>query len=315
MSFGVWFKNWILAFINLLTFDYRKPKSDAQRKKERQRRIERKFHGGYYREKKKRSKRRSGSAVEFDKLFNAAMRFVGASLAILLLPFGLFDWGHKSIKVRKSKININKTKKSNSTIQNKKTYTTSKSSTTKTTPHTNRQTIAVKTLNKSKITPKPTNPGTTNYSHSVKKVETKSSASAPVERIRLFEMPTVQVEQKITVVEPDENTPKSTPKHEKDQYIRKRMIIAGSSYCDQDVLQMLRKGTYFDLEAEPDNPHDKDAIKLTYNGSKIGYIPKQDRLAFVTCLKLKRNIYGVITAINDTEFPTKYEFETWFDNA
>ena len=114
--------------------------------------------------------------------------------------------------------------------------------------------------------------------------------------------------------EPDENTPKSKPKHECDQYIRKRMFIAGSSYCDKAVLESLAVGTYFDLEAEPDNPYDKDAVKLTYNGQKIGYIAKQDHLAFVTCLKLKRNIYGVITAIKKEEHPIKYEFETWFDN-
>ena len=114
--------------------------------------------------------------------------------------------------------------------------------------------------------------------------------------------------------EPDENTPKSKPKHECDQYIRKRMFIAGSSYCDKAVLESLSVGTYFDLEAEPDNPYDKDAVKLTYNGQRIGYIAKQDHLAFVTCLKLKRNIYGVITAIKADEHLTKYEFETWFDN-
>lgn len=114
--------------------------------------------------------------------------------------------------------------------------------------------------------------------------------------------------------EPDENTPKSTPKHEKDQYIRKRMIIAGSSYCDSGVLAKLSVGTYFDLVAEPDNPHDKDAVMLTLDGEKIGYIAKADRLAFVTCLKLKRKIYGVITAIKADEFPKKYEFETWFDS-
>jgi hypothetical protein len=113
--------------------------------------------------------------------------------------------------------------------------------------------------------------------------------------------------------EPDENTPKSKSKHEGDQYIRKRMFIAGSSYCDKTVLDALTVGTYFDLEAEPDNPYDKDAVKLTYNGQKIGYIAKQDHLAFVTCLKLKRNIYGVITAIKADEHPVKYEFETWFD--
>ena len=115
--------------------------------------------------------------------------------------------------------------------------------------------------------------------------------------------------------EPDEITPKTTPKNEKDQYIRKRMIIAGSYYCDKNILEQLTVGTYFDLEAEPDNPHDKDAVKLLYNGQKIGYIAKQDRLAFVTCLKLKRNIYGVITAIKEEDSRTQYEFETWFDSS
>ena len=115
--------------------------------------------------------------------------------------------------------------------------------------------------------------------------------------------------------EPDENTPKSIPKNEKDQYIRKRMIIAGSYYCDKNILEQLTVGTYFDLEAEPDNPHDKDAVKLLYNGQKIGYIAKHDRLAFVTCLKLKRNIYGVITAIKEEDGRSQYEFETWFDSS
>lgn len=114
--------------------------------------------------------------------------------------------------------------------------------------------------------------------------------------------------------EPDENTPKSTPKHEGDQYIRKRMIIAGSSYCDRSILDRLTVGTYFELAAEPNNPHDKDAVMLLYNGEKIGYIAKQDRLAFVTCLRLKRKVYGVITDIISEPYPTKYEFETWFES-
>ena len=114
--------------------------------------------------------------------------------------------------------------------------------------------------------------------------------------------------------EPDENTPKSTPKHENDQYIRKRMIIAGSSYCDKTVLEKLSIGTYFDLVAEHSNPYDKDAIMLSLNGDKIGYIPKNDKLAYITCLKLNRKVYGVITDIKGDSFPTKYEFETWIDN-
>lgn len=48
-------------------------------------------------------------------------------------------------------------------------------------------------------------------------------------------------------------------------------------------------------------------------GSKIGYVAKQDKSAFVTCLKLGRKVYGVITNIITGERTTKYEYETWFD--
>ena len=115
--------------------------------------------------------------------------------------------------------------------------------------------------------------------------------------------------------EPDENVPKSKPKHEGDQYIQKRMIIAGTSYCDPKVLGKLCVGTYIELEAEPSNPYDKSAVKLTLNGEKIGYIAKTDRLPFATCLKLKRKVYGVIIDIRDDVVPAEYEFETWFDQS
>ena len=112
--------------------------------------------------------------------------------------------------------------------------------------------------------------------------------------------------------EPDENTPKSIPLNEKDQYIRKRMIVAGSYYADQATVEQLVVGTYFQLIAEPDNPHDKDAVALYYQGGKIGYVAKKDVLPFVTCLKLKRSIYGVITDIKDMDGRKVFEYETWF---
>jgi hypothetical protein len=43
-------------------------------------------------------------------------------------------------------------------------------------------------------------------------------------------------------------------------------------------------------------------------------VQKDDRLAFITCLKSNRNIYGAITAIIEEGGQTKYEYETWFDN-
>ena len=55
------------------------------------------------------------------------------------------------------------------------------------------------------------------------------------------------------------------------------MIIAGSYYCDKSVVD--------------------------------------NCLAFVTCLKLKRKIYGVITEIIEEDGKIKYEYETWFENS
>ena len=103
MSFGVWFKNWIRAFCKLLTFDYKKPKSDAQRKRERIRRLKAKHSSAnFYRTKKKYKRRRSSISVQNEKLLNGLLGFFGASLGILLLPLGLFDWGRKSIKAKRA---------------------------------------------------------------------------------------------------------------------------------------------------------------------------------------------------------------------
>ena len=109
-----------------------------------------------------------------------------------------------------------------------------------------------------------------------------------------------------------EEIPKSKPKGEKDRYIRKRMIVAGSYYCEASALEALFVGAYIDLEAEPENPYDPNAIKLTYQGQKIGYIAQKDLELFSACIKLQRKIYGVITDIRTEEGRVQYEYETWF---
>ena len=302
MSFSVWFKNWIRAFCKLLTFDYKKPKSDSQRRRERERRLKAKHSSAnFYRTKKKYKRRRSSMAVQNEKLFNGLFGFIGASLGILLLPFGLFDWGRKSIKAKRTSRGSSLTKR----ITPKHATISSVSQQKKTPTKTDRKTL----VQTSHMTIKPQETHTSTGSM-------KTTSTTP---IRLFEFPeskmTAPLAETTIMAEPDENTPKSTPQNEKDQYIRKRMIIAGSYYCDKAVLDTLEVGSRIDLEVEPDNPYDKDAVKLLFNGQKIGYIVKKDHMAFVTCLKLNQKIYGVITAIIDENGRIKYEFETWFDSV
>ena len=302
MSFSVWFRQWVRSFFRLLTIGSKKHKSEAQRKKERERRLKAKYScANRYRIKKRRRKRRSSHSVQNERLIGALFKFMATSLGILLLPFGLFDWGRKSAKARRqAKGNTSRTRSSQS-----KSTSFSTSARQAQPTHTGKKETAAKT----------NSPRTTPIRQAVQfeveqeeSIITVSSFTYDREPINTSTPPIVEEKN----VEPDENTPKSTPKCEKDQYIRKRMIIAGSYYCDQAVLDKLTVGSYFNLESEPDNPYDKDAVKLLFNGQKIGYIAKKDHMAFVTCLKLKRNIYGVITDIIEEDHQTKYEFETWF---
>ena len=307
MSFSTWFVQWINSFLKLLTIGSKKRRSDAQRKKDRERRLKAKYSSSNFYRKKKCRRRRSSHSVQNERLIGALFKFMATSLGILLLPLGLLDWGRKSVNARRSSGSgakrASSTRKPTSIVNNAKKTTlvtterrTTKSTMKKTAPK--RSTVKT-TVN---ISPTTTPQEPVNYSY------------APIFECSRTEDIASVIETPV-VTEPDESTPKSTPKNENDQYIRKRMIIAGSNYCDKAVLDTLDVGSHIDLEAEPDNPYDKDAVKLLFNGQKIGYIAKKDHMAFVTCLKLKRKIYGVITAIIEEDGQTKYEFETWFYSA
>ena len=301
MSFSIWFREWIGSFFKLLTIGINKRKSVAQRQRDRERRLKAKnSSANCYRTKKKRRRRRSSLSVQNERLTCAVFKFMAISIGVLLLPFGLLDWGRKNAKARKASGGRRASKKGS---PKSKTSAVSKTAAAHTTP------TATSTQNKK---------GSNRNTHTKVKAPETHAITKPQESVsstpfRFFEYPQPKAAVP-AMTDPDENTPRSIPKNEKDQYIRKRMIIAGSYYCDKCVLDMLEVGSYIDLEAEPDNPYDNDAVKLLYNGQKIGYIAKEDRLAFVTCLKLARNIYGVITAIIEEDGQTKYEYETWFES-
>lgn len=301
MSFGVWFREWVGSFFKLLTIGTNKRKSAAQRQRDRKRRLKaKKSSDNCYRTKKKRRRRRSSLSVQNERLVGAVFKFMAISIGILLLPFGLLDWGRKSAKARKASGGSRELKKGSPKTKTRATSNTTAAHTTPTATSTQNKKSSIRN-NRTKV------------EAPVMRTSTKPQDGINSTPFRFFEYPELKAAAP-AMSEPDENTPKSMPKNEKDQYIRKRMIIAGACYCDKCVLDILEVGSYIDLEAEPDNPYDKDAVKLLYNGQKIGYIAKEDRLAFVACLKLNRSIYGVITGVIDEDGQTKYEYETWFDS-
>lgn len=54
-------------------------------------------------------------------------------------------------------------------------------------------------------------------------------------------------------------------------------FIAGVIHCDHEVSKVIPRGTVLNLEQEPMNRFDKNALALWLNGVKVGYLPKQDR--------------------------------------
>lgn len=53
--------------------------------------------------------------------------------------------------------------------------------------------------------------------------------------------------------------------------------LAGFAYYDGlDVLERLVPGVRVELEAEPDNPYDPQAVAVRFEGKKLGYLPRAE---------------------------------------
>jgi hypothetical protein len=56
--------------------------------------------------------------------------------------------------------------------------------------------------------------------------------------------------------------------------------LAGFRYHDAaQVWQELRVGDALELRREPDNPHDGNAVSVSWRGRKLGYLPRRDNAA------------------------------------
>lgn len=313
MNFKSWLKRWARSFHRLLKVGSKPRKSEKQRKEEHRRRMKAKTAPPNYFKKKRKYTRHPGRKNA--EGIAATIEFALTSLAILFVPFKSAQTRRKSKKAPEAKASANDSYRSTPAPQKTKVTTApnnaqAKPSAPTVIPQASSKPKSTETKAQPSVTPprveKDKEPTNISYTPAPSLPIDKPIVIPPAPPAPPAPVPEVKVL--------DENTPKSSPKHEADRYIRKRMIIAGSSYCEPSVLAKLQIGTYFDLSREPDNPYDKDAVVLTYEGEKIGYVAKADVAPYTVSLNLRRKIYGVITDIITEGNLTKYEYETWFDS-
>lgn len=277
---------------------YKSVRQREKERKQRHRRYAERSHASYLEKKKRRPRRRN---VTNYRILTAFFGFIATSLAtLILLPFALADWGYKSARIRKNRIATGRAgrasaQKGTATVKKKAQKPPRRAAAS-------HKATAERRARGTQRTPSAaTAPSQTLTDTTAHVSPTEAHLPSPCER-----------EQASTRAKVDEGVPKSVPKHAADQYIKKRMIIAGTSYCDADALSTLRVGTYIQLVPEPTNIHDKDAIVLVYNEKKIGYVAREDNVMLSVGFKLGRQIYGVITDIFTENGRSRYEYETWF---
>jgi len=91
--------------------------------------------------------------------------------------------------------------------------------------------------------------------------------------------------------------------------------LAGFRYhAAEEVWHELRVGDALRLEREPDNPHDPNAIAVTWRGRKLGYVPRRDNAALAWGLDRGAPLQARISRLAPHPNPARrIEFEVFVE--
>jgi hypothetical protein len=84
------------------------------------------------------------------------------------------------------------------------------------------------------------------------------------------------------------------------QYVLTDCPLAGFQFHGGlDIINTLRAGDRVALIAEPDNPHDADAVRVDHGTRAIGYLPRSHNKATAHLLKQGAPLFGRLTVVDD----------------
>lgn len=89
--------------------------------------------------------------------------------------------------------------------------------------------------------------------------------------------------------------------------------LAGAQYYAVDTLwPRMRIGDALELVREPDNRHDRNAIRVEWQGQKIGYVPRRANRAVASALDRGDRLVARISRLTEDPDPwRRIEFEVF----
>jgi HIRAN domain len=87
--------------------------------------------------------------------------------------------------------------------------------------------------------------------------------------------------------------------------------LAGFRYAEANqVWSELRHGDALELVREPDNPHDRNAVRVDWRGRKLGYVPRAENAALAWAMDRGERVTGRISRLQAHPNPRlRIEFE------
>jgi hypothetical protein len=89
--------------------------------------------------------------------------------------------------------------------------------------------------------------------------------------------------------------------------------LAGSQYYGAKRLRgEIRVGDRLTLTREADNRHDRNAVRVDWNGQKLGYVPRAENRAVAQALDAGEALEARVSAVRDDPDPwRRIEFEVF----
>ena len=79
-----------------------------------------------------------------------------------------------------------------------------------------------------------------------------------------------------------------------------------------EVWDQLALGSPLDLIREPDNPHDRNAVRVDWAGQKLGYVPRRANAALAWALDRGAHVNARISVLREHRDPRqRLEFEVF----